>query len=74
MYFSNSGGLVQGWDIRDILKGGTRYKRVFRFWDGDQTDASVVIDQQGYLYVGAAHWTRTSPRPRRCRATTRSAR
>ncbi len=52
VYFSNSGGLVQGWDISDILNGGTHYKRVFRFWDGDDTDASIVIDQQGYLYVG----------------------
>jgi outer membrane protein assembly factor BamB len=51
VYFSNSGGLVQGWDISDILKGGTHYKRVFRFWDGDDTDASIVIDPQGYLYV-----------------------
>src|SRR5207247_1405473 len=52
VYFSNSGGLVQGWDIRDILRGGTRYERVFRFWDGDETDASIAIDDQGYLYVG----------------------
>jgi hypothetical protein len=52
VYFANSGGLVQGWDISDILKGGTRYSRVFRFWDGDETDASIVIDQEGYLFVG----------------------
>jgi hypothetical protein len=52
VYFANSGGLVQGWDISDILKGGTKYKRVFRFWNGDDTDASIAIDQQGYLYVG----------------------
>jgi hypothetical protein len=51
VYFSNSGGLVQGWDISDILKGGTHYQRVFRFWDGDETDATIVIDPQGYLYV-----------------------
>jgi outer membrane protein assembly factor BamB len=52
VYFANGGGLVQGWDISDILKGGTRYSRVFRFWNGDDTDASIVIDPQGYLYVG----------------------
>jgi hypothetical protein len=51
VYFSNSAGLVQGWDISDILRGGRHYKRVFRFWDGDDTDASIVIDPQGYLYV-----------------------
>jgi hypothetical protein len=61
-YFSNSAGLVQGWDISDILKGGRRYKRVFRFWDGDQTDASIVIDRDGYLYA-ARHISENEPRP-----------
>jgi PQQ-like domain len=51
VYFANSGGLVQGWDISDILKGGTHYERVLRFWDGDETDASIVIDEEGYLYA-----------------------
>jgi hypothetical protein len=51
VYFSNSGGLVQGWDISDILNGGTKYERVFRFWAGDDVDASIVIDEEGYLYV-----------------------
>jgi outer membrane protein assembly factor BamB len=50
-YFANSGGLVQGWDLRDVLDGGTKAERVFRFWDGDETDASIVIDPEGYLYV-----------------------
>jgi hypothetical protein len=52
-YFANSGGLVQGWDISDVLSGGTRAKRVFRYWTGDDTDASVVIDDEGLLYVGS---------------------
>jgi PQQ-like domain len=52
-YFANSGGLVQGWDISDVLAGGTRAKRVFRYWTGDDTDASVVIDDEGLLYVGS---------------------
>ena len=40
VYFANSGGLVQGWDISDLLNGGTTPpKRVFRFWTGDDTDA-----------------------------------
>ncbi len=51
VYFSNSGGLVQGWDISDVLEGGTKYRRVFRFWDGDDTDASIVIGPDGDLYV-----------------------
>jgi hypothetical protein len=53
VYFANSGGLVQGWDISDVLAGGTQATRVFRFWTGDDTDASVVIDEQGFLYVGS---------------------
>jgi hypothetical protein len=54
-YFANSGGLVQGWDISDVLNGGKRYRRVFRFWTGDDTDASVVVDREGYLYVASEH-------------------
>jgi outer membrane protein assembly factor BamB len=50
-YFVNSGGLVQGWDVSDVLAGGTGHKRVFRFWNGDDSDATVVIDEEGLLYV-----------------------
>ncbi len=53
VYFANSGGLVQGWDISRILDGGTKLHRVFRFWTGDDTDASVVIDEEGMLYVAS---------------------
>ena len=52
-YFANSGGLVQGWDISRVLDGGRKATRVFRFWTGDDTDASVVIDEDGYLYVAS---------------------
>jgi hypothetical protein len=53
-YFANSGGLVQGWDISKILAGKSdQARRVFRFWTGDDTDASIVIDDEGYLYVGS---------------------
>ncbi len=52
VYFANSGGLVQGWDVKGILDGGSHYERVFRFWDGDETDASIVVDADGSLYVG----------------------
>ncbi len=50
VYFANSGGLVQGWDISK-LHLGDEPKRTFRFWTGDDTDASVVIDSEGFLYV-----------------------
>ena len=53
VYFANSGGLVQGWDISDVLAGGKRHDRVFRYWTGEDTDASVVIDDEGYLYVAS---------------------
>ena len=62
-YFANSGGLVQGWDISDLLDGGSEYHQVFRFWTGDDTDATVVIDQQGYLYV-ASEYQRFNERSR----------
>ncbi len=77
-YFANSGGLVQGWDISRVLDGGTKATRVFRFWTGEDTDASVVIDEDGLPVRrergravhgsragrGAAHEAR-SPAPRR---------
>jgi hypothetical protein len=52
VYFANSGGLIQGWDISNVLHGGKAHRRVFRFWDGDDTDASIVIDSKGFLYAG----------------------
>jgi outer membrane protein assembly factor BamB len=52
VYFANSGGLVQGWDISG-LKEGRAPAQVFRFWTGDDTDASIVIDEEGFLYVGS---------------------
>ena len=52
-YFANSGGLVQGWDVSRVLEGSRKAKRVFRFWTGEDTDASVVVDEEGYLYVAS---------------------
>lgn len=54
VYFANSGGLVQGWDISGLKEGRTP-QRVFRFWTGDDTDASVVVDEAGFLYVGSEY-------------------
>jgi outer membrane protein assembly factor BamB len=50
VYFTNSGGLVQGWDISG-LADGDEPTRTFRYWTGDDTDASIVIDDEGMLYV-----------------------
>ena len=50
-YFRTSGGLVQGWDVSKILSGESdEMERVFRFWNGDDSDATIVIDEEGYLY------------------------
>jgi outer membrane protein assembly factor BamB len=54
IYFTNSGGLVQGWDISGVEEG-IDPTRVFRFWAGDDSDASVVIDADGFLYVGTEY-------------------
>ena len=52
-YFTNSGGLVQGWDITASTTGEPT--QVFRFWTGDDTDASIVIDDEGFLYVACEY-------------------
>jgi outer membrane protein assembly factor BamB len=62
VYFANSGGLVQGWDISALEEGGEP-QRVFRFWTGDDTDATIVIDDEGMLYV-ASEWERFNQRAR----------
>jgi len=54
VYFANSGGLVQGWDLSG-LKEGRAPTRTFRFWTGDDTDATIVADEHGMLYVGSEY-------------------
>ena len=63
VYFANSGGLVQGWDISHLKTNPSSVHRIFRYWTGDDTDASVVIDKEGYLYV-ASERERNSSLPR----------
>jgi len=55
VYFANSGGLVQGWDLGPIRRGEGPAVRTFRFWTGDDTDASIVVDRAGFLYVGSEY-------------------
>jgi hypothetical protein len=45
------------------VKEGRDPERTFRFWTGDDTDASVVIDAEGMLYV-AQEVERASSRAR----------
>jgi hypothetical protein len=54
VYFANSGGLVQGWDLSGLAEGAEP-TQVLRFWTGDDVDASVVVDDEGFLYVGAEY-------------------
>ena len=54
VYFTNSGGLVQGYDLAG-LADGVEPTRTFRFWMGDDTDASIVADAGGMLYVAAEY-------------------
>jgi outer membrane protein assembly factor BamB len=54
-WFGNSGGLLQGWDISSVRTGTGEPARTFRYWLGDDADASVVVDADGFLYVGAEH-------------------
>jgi len=54
VYFSNSAGLVQGWRIGGLADGQTP-EQVFRYWSGDDTDASIVIDEAGMLYLGSEY-------------------
>ncbi|MFM7063707.1 MAG: PQQ-binding-like beta-propeller repeat protein [Actinomycetes bacterium] len=55
VYFANSGGLVSGWDLEPVVKGTGPARRTFRFWTGDDTDASVVTDGDGFLYVAVEY-------------------
>jgi outer membrane protein assembly factor BamB len=61
VYVANSGGLITGWDISSVLEGGRDVHRVFRFWTGDDTDATLVADKQGMLYVGS-EWEKGNAR------------
>ena len=51
VYWANSGGLVMGWDLGPLIEGTGDPEQTFRFWTGDDTDASIVIDAEGFLYV-----------------------
>jgi outer membrane protein assembly factor BamB len=61
LYFSNSGGLITCLDVSATLKeltageapakGKSAYPVVFQYWTGTDTDATIVADEQGYIYV-----------------------
>lgn len=49
VYFSNSGGRVLGFDVSRIQEGIVTL--VLDYWVGDDVDATIVVDQDGMLYV-----------------------
>jgi outer membrane protein assembly factor BamB len=62
VYFANSGGRVIGLDISG-LDQGIEPTVVFDYWVGDDVDASIVVDDEGMLYV-SSEWERYTDRAR----------
>lgn len=60
LYFANSQGLVQSWDISPVRVGNPP-NLLSTFWTGDDTDTTIVVDEAGTLYVGST-WERRLPR------------
>jgi outer membrane protein assembly factor BamB len=54
VYFSTSAGLVLGYDLTGVDDGVTP-KQVFRFYSGNDADASVVVDDEGFLYSASEY-------------------
>lgn len=52
-YFTNSGGLITGVNL-DRVKD-KQAEIFFRFWAGDDIDASPIIDKDGSLYVAVEY-------------------
>ena len=50
-YFANSAGRVVGVDIGRLPEGEASV--VFDYWMGDDVDATIVVDEEGFLYVAA---------------------
>lgn len=57
-YVTNSGGRVLGIDLTRL--GEEELPIIFDFWTGDDTDATPVVDSEGYLYVSSELERRTS--------------
>jgi outer membrane protein assembly factor BamB len=62
VYFGTSAGLIWGYDVSG-LREGKPPEQVFRFYTGGDNDASVVIDDEGMLYI-ASQFDRDLPRAR----------
>lgn len=61
VYFGNSAGRVMGLDISRVEEGIAPV--VFDYWVGDDVDGSIVVDEEGMLYV-PVEWKRFNDRGR----------
>jgi hypothetical protein len=62
-YFGTSAGLVLGYDLSG-LEDGRDPRRVFRFYTAGDNDASLVADEEGFLYAAAQNDRPDHPRAR----------
>ncbi len=53
VYVANSGGLVSGFDVSRVRQG--EMPRVFRYWLGDDADATLVAGPDGLLYAAVEY-------------------
>ncbi len=53
VYFGNSGGRVLGLDVSNIRDGSAPV--VFDYYAGGDIDATIVVDEDGLLYVSIEH-------------------
>ena len=51
IFFANSAGRVLGLDISEVEEG--RAPVVLDFWAGEDIDATIVVDADGYIYAAA---------------------
>ena len=49
VYFANSGGRIIGLDVSDVRNGNAPI--VFDYWAGGDIDASLVVDEEGFVYA-----------------------
>ena len=49
----NGGGLLTGWDLSPLDRGG-QARKVLRFWAGDAVDTAVTLDETGAIYLATS--------------------
>jgi outer membrane protein assembly factor BamB len=54
VYFGTTAGLIWGYDLSKLEDGGEP-EQVFRFYTGGDNDATVVVDDEGMLYVASQY-------------------